>query len=151
MNSAVGDADKTGLGAVGARANAFRDQLKGFAAIEGNAGAANRLGSEFESYFGSANDAARLLMGLDKGDAQSAVKKMRESSDTVKHDLDATHKAAQSQFALAVAATEDGIRFILGESIGLDLPDFFGPFQSWRTASVASVEQYRCLNSSGVR
>ncbi|WP_259645697.1 FimD/PapC N-terminal domain-containing protein, partial [Burkholderia pseudomallei] len=24
-----------------------------------------------------------------------------------------------------------------------DLPDFFGPFQSWRTASVASVEQYR--------
>ncbi|WP_218640709.1 hypothetical protein, partial [Burkholderia pseudomallei] len=25
-----------------------------------------------------------------------------------------------------------------------DLPDFFGPFQSWRTASVASVEQYRC-------
>ncbi|WP_221078715.1 hypothetical protein, partial [Burkholderia pseudomallei] len=29
-----------------------------------------------------------------------------------------------------------------------DLPDFFGPFQSWRTASVASVEQYRCLNSS---
>ncbi|WP_183273483.1 hypothetical protein, partial [Burkholderia pseudomallei] len=31
-----------------------------------------------------------------------------------------------------------------------DLPDFFGPFQSWRTASVASVEQYRCLNSSGV-
>ncbi|WP_232053572.1 hypothetical protein [Burkholderia pseudomallei] len=32
-----------------------------------------------------------------------------------------------------------------------DLPDFFGPFQSWRTASVASVEQYRCLNSSGVR
>ncbi|WP_208453715.1 hypothetical protein, partial [Burkholderia gladioli] len=28
-----------------------------------------------------------------------------------------------------------------------DLPDFFGPFQSWRTASVASVEQYRCLNS----
>ncbi|WP_334016501.1 hypothetical protein, partial [Burkholderia gladioli] len=26
----------------------------------------------------------------------------------------------------------------------LDLPDFFGPFQSWRTASVASVEQYRC-------
>ncbi|OMG70614.1 hypothetical protein BW685_25365 [Burkholderia ubonensis] len=33
----------------------------------------------------------------------------------------------------------------------LDLPDFFGPFQSWRTASVASVEQYRCLNSSGVR
>ncbi|CAJ8798380.1 OsrF protein [Burkholderia pseudomallei] len=37
----------------------------------------------------------------------------------------------------------------LGEAI--DLPDFFGPFQSWRTASVASVEQYRCLNSSGVR
>ncbi|CAJ5411830.1 transposase IS3/IS911 [Burkholderia pseudomallei] len=34
---------------------------------------------------------------------------------------------------------------------GIDLPDFFGPFQSWRTASVASVEQYRCLNSSGVR
>ncbi|WP_237565085.1 hypothetical protein, partial [Burkholderia pseudomallei] len=34
---------------------------------------------------------------------------------------------------------------------GRDLPDFFGPFQSWRTASVASVEQYRCLNSSGVR
>ncbi|MBF3543495.1 hypothetical protein ISG10_38260 [Burkholderia pseudomallei] len=33
----------------------------------------------------------------------------------------------------------------------IDLPDFFGPFQSWRTASVASVEQYRCLNSSGVR
>ncbi|WP_222841828.1 hypothetical protein, partial [Burkholderia pseudomallei] len=33
---------------------------------------------------------------------------------------------------------------------GSDLPDFFGPFQSWRTASVASVEQYRCLNSSGV-
>ncbi len=32
-----------------------------------------------------------------------------------------------------------------------DLPDFFGPFQSWRTASVASVEQYRCLNSLGVR
>ncbi|WP_206549465.1 hypothetical protein, partial [Burkholderia pseudomallei] len=32
---------------------------------------------------------------------------------------------------------------------GYDLPDFFGPFQSWRTASVASVEQYRCLNSSG--
>ncbi|WP_208452800.1 hypothetical protein, partial [Burkholderia gladioli] len=31
-----------------------------------------------------------------------------------------------------------------------DLPDFFGPFQSWRTASVASVEQYRCLNSLGV-
>ncbi|WP_208454195.1 hypothetical protein, partial [Burkholderia gladioli] len=30
---------------------------------------------------------------------------------------------------------------------GCDLPDFFGPFQSWRTASVASVEQYRCLNS----
>ncbi|WP_259657936.1 conjugal transfer protein TraG N-terminal domain-containing protein, partial [Burkholderia pseudomallei] len=30
---------------------------------------------------------------------------------------------------------------------GSDLPDFFGPFQSWRTASVASVEQYRCLNS----
>ncbi len=32
-----------------------------------------------------------------------------------------------------------------------DLPDFFGPFQSWRTASIASVEQYRCLNSLGVR
>jgi hypothetical protein len=31
-----------------------------------------------------------------------------------------------------------------------DLPDFFGPFQSWRTASIASVEQYRCLNSLGV-
>lgn len=31
-----------------------------------------------------------------------------------------------------------------------DLPDFFGPFQSWRTASVASVEQYSCLNPSGV-
>ncbi|AYQ89318.1 DUF1376 domain-containing protein [Burkholderia gladioli] len=32
-----------------------------------------------------------------------------------------------------------------------DLPAFFGPLQSWKTASVASVEQYRCLNSLGVR
>ena len=34
---------------------------------------------------------------------------------------------------------------------GSDVPDFFGPVQSWRTASIASVEQYRCLNSLGVR
>ncbi|CAJ5017370.1 Divergent AAA domain [Burkholderia pseudomallei] len=45
-----------------------------------------------------------------------------------------------------------GGKLLLGvEDDGTDLPDFFGPFQSWRTASVASVEQYRCLNSSGVR
>jgi hypothetical protein len=32
-----------------------------------------------------------------------------------------------------------------------DLPDIFEPFHSWRTASVASVKQYRCLNWLGVR
>lgn len=38
-----------------------------------------------------------------------------------------------------------------GWCVWADLPDFFGPFQSWRTASVTSVEQHCSLNSSGVR
>lgn len=57
----------------------------------------------------------------------------------------ATTLRSASQISLS-AASSDG-----KWPRAFDLPDFFGPFQAWGTASVASVEQYCCLNSSGVR
>ncbi|CAJ9853613.1 cytidine/deoxycytidylate deaminase [Burkholderia pseudomallei] len=63
-------------------------------------------------------------------------------------DTDSGEEFAHGQ---SVRDTFPRCDFFLRVDHAIDLPDFFGPFQSWRTASVASVEQYRCLNSSGVR
>ncbi|MBY4871148.1 hypothetical protein K6W76_32495 [Burkholderia anthina] len=55
--------------------------------------------------------------------------------------------SAQQHATVPAHLTNDGDRM---RNDG-DLPGFFGPFQSWGMASVTSVKQYRCLNSSGVR
>ncbi|CAJ8754366.1 Uncharacterised protein [Burkholderia pseudomallei] len=63
-----------------------------------------------------------------------------------------SYEAAKSTAGITLSSgTFDKLNPSISNEWTSDLPDFFGPFQSWRTASVASVEQYRCLNSSGVR
>ncbi|WP_259659324.1 three-Cys-motif partner protein TcmP, partial [Burkholderia pseudomallei] len=54
----------------------------------------------------------------------------------------ATHKKQGNKIELFYFLA---VKWLHRSFSGFDLPDFFGPFQSWRTASVASVEQYRCL------
>lgn len=119
LNSAVGDGDKKALDAIGVRADKFRGNLKAFGAIPGASANAERLESEFDSYFDSANHAARMMMGTETGDQQAVVEKMQTSLKTLAADLEAIRNAAQQQFSAGVTSSENGVHFVIVEGIVL--------------------------------
>ncbi|MBC3883104.1 chemotaxis protein [Undibacterium sp. LX40W] len=113
LKQAVGEDDKKGIDAVGERAKKVKEKFKALGALPGQQALGDRLGKEFDAYYGPAVSVAKIMLGMDQGDPQAAIGQMQSSLKVLETDLAKTVEAAQTQFTAGVDNSNDNVRRVL--------------------------------------
>ncbi len=117
FKDSVSDGDKKRLDQVTEQARKIRAQLGRFSAIPSQDKNGLRLSAEFEAYFSPAMQSARLMLDLEKGDAQAAIGQMQSSLKVLQSDLQTTNDASQRDFKRGIENSADNVRNVLWTSI----------------------------------
>jgi methyl-accepting chemotaxis protein len=121
LKQAVGEDDKKGIDAVNERAKKVREKFKGLSSLPGQQALGDRLGKEFDAYFGPALSVAKIMLGVDQGDPQAAIGQMQTSLKVLEDDLKKTVESAQKQFTTGVDNSGDNVRRVLWTVIAAGL------------------------------
>ncbi|MES2262708.1 MAG: methyl-accepting chemotaxis protein [Pseudomonadota bacterium] len=113
LKSAILESDSKRLEILEDKAQRIRANLKRFAAIPGNAQLAARLDAQFDAYFAPAMAAAKILLGVEQGDAQPHIEKMQAAMTRLVAETEGVRSAAQRQFDAGIDASAGGIRRVL--------------------------------------
>ena len=113
LKQAVGEDDKKGIDAVGERAKKVREKFKALGALPGQQALGDRLNKEFDAYYGPAVTVAKIMLGMDQGDPQTAIGQMQNSLKVLETDISKTVEAAQNQFAAGVENSNDNVKRVL--------------------------------------
>jgi methyl-accepting chemotaxis protein len=117
-NAAVAEGERTKLDEARADGARVKDLLLQIGQIPGEAEFARRVGDEFEAYRAPADSVARIMLGVETGDAKPGVAVMQGAIRLLNDDLDKATQRASAQFAANLAATEENIRNLLRAIIG---------------------------------
>ena len=113
LKQAVGEDDKKGIDAVGERAKKVKEKFKALGALPGQQALGDRLSKEFDAYYGPAVSVAKIMLGMDQGDPQTAIGQMQTSLKVLETDLAKTVESAQTQFTAGVDNSNDNVRRVL--------------------------------------
>ncbi len=113
FQEAVAEGDKKRLEQSNGQAEKVRQSLTKIGTIPGQAELAKRLQKEFDDYFSPAQKAARLMLGVETGDAQEVVARMQQGIKVLDADLEKVNASAQAQFTSGIADSTQGVRKVL--------------------------------------
>lgn len=113
LKQAVGEGDKKALDAIGENAKKVREKLKKLGDVPGQQSLSDRLSKEFDAYYTPALTVAKIMMGVDQGEPQTAIAQMQSALKTLEADLEKTGASAQKQFAAGVEKSGDNVRNVL--------------------------------------
>jgi methyl-accepting chemotaxis protein len=113
FREAVSEGDKKRLEQSAAQAVKVRASLAKLGSIPGQQALAQRLGSEFEAYVSPAQQAARLMLGIDSGDPGEVIGKMQASLKILEADLAKTNLDAKAQFTRGIANSNHSVHTVL--------------------------------------
>jgi methyl-accepting chemotaxis protein len=121
FKSAVVTADKATLEATLEKAARFREHLKDYAAVPGQAEAATQIGNGFEAYVQAATKVTAILLDGQAGDPAEAASVMQAGLTALQGDLNARKTAAQqaldNHIAEAQGLASRGFVFNVGTSL----------------------------------
>lgn len=117
LKQAVGEGDKKGIDLVAENAKKVREKFKKLGEVPGQQALSERLSKEFEAYYSPALSVAKIMMGMEQGDAQVAIGQMQNALKTLETDLGKTVDAAQKQFTSGVEHSGNYVRNVLYTSI----------------------------------
>ncbi len=113
FREAVSEGDKKRLEQSAAQAAKVRASLAKLATIPGQKALAERLGHEFEAYLGPAQQAARLMLGMDSGDPGEVINKMQANLKILEADLAKTNLDAKAQFTRGITNSNQSVHTVL--------------------------------------
>ncbi|MDL2356933.1 MAG: methyl-accepting chemotaxis protein [Pseudomonadota bacterium] len=117
LRDAVSEGDKSRITQVGEQAGKLRAKLAKFGAIDGQGANGARLAQEFDAYYAPALSAAKIMLEMEKGDAQATVARMQGTLATLNKDLAKTNEAAQLQFKAGIATSEASVRKVVSAMV----------------------------------
>ncbi|MFZ6799134.1 methyl-accepting chemotaxis protein [Undibacterium sp. Di24W] len=121
LKQAVGEDDKKGIEAVNERAKKVREKFKSLSSVPGQQALGDRLAKEFDAYFSPAISVAKIMLGVEQGDPQTAIGQMQTSLKVLEDDLKKTVESAQKQFSTGVDNSSDNVRRVLWTVIAAGL------------------------------
>jgi methyl-accepting chemotaxis protein len=110
MAVAIAQSDKDMLGDANATAEAMRKTVADIRAIDGRDQDGKVLLDAFEAYYSVALPTARIMVGLDKGDATSSIGRMQETLKTLRDSVAAAQTRAKADFDQNLASAKTGVR-----------------------------------------
>ena len=113
LKQAVGEGDKKALDAIGESAKKVREKLKKLGDVPGQKILSDRLLNEFDTYYTPALTVAKIMMGVDQGEPQTAIAQMQSALKILETELEKTVASAQKQFAAGVEKSGDNVRNVL--------------------------------------
>ena len=113
LKQAVGEGDKKALDAISENAKKVREKLKKLGEVPGQQSLSDRLSKEFDTYYTPALTVAKIMMGVDQGEPQTAIAQMQSALKILETDLEKTVASAQKQFASGVDKSGDNVRNVL--------------------------------------
>jgi methyl-accepting chemotaxis protein len=96
LKSAIAAADKQALESVGEQAAQMRKLVVDLKGLPGKQEVAQRIGTEFEAYYGSATEAAAIMLQVRPGDLGVVIPRMQEALKALSATLEAANTAAAS-------------------------------------------------------
>jgi methyl-accepting chemotaxis protein len=106
LKSAAAAADKAGLEATAQKAGKFREDLRRFAVIPGQADAARPIGAAFEAYFKAATVVAGILIEGKDGDVAQAAQTMQAALSALETLLQQRKDAVQKSLDTHIQDTQ---------------------------------------------
>jgi methyl-accepting chemotaxis protein len=111
--AAVAEGDATQLESAAKEAERVRGVLANIAAIPEHAAVGRQLQESFNSYYGLAARAARLMLGKEQGDSQSAVAAMQASLKELTPQVQKTVEDAQAGVSSELRSSATRVRAVL--------------------------------------
>lgn len=113
LKQAVGEDDKKGIDAVAERAKKVKEKFKTLSSLPGQQALGDRLAKEFEAYYTPAISVAKIMLGVDQGDPQTAIGQMQTSLKVLEDDLKKTVDTSQAQFTAGIDHSADSVSRVL--------------------------------------
>jgi methyl-accepting chemotaxis protein len=114
FNAAVAEGERKKLDDANADAERVKKLLAEIGALPGQAEFARRTRAEFDAYYEPAASVARIMLGIDKGDAKPGIAAMQGAIRQLNEDIEKGAQQASGQFAASLAASGQNIRNLLG-------------------------------------
>ncbi|WP_075795780.1 methyl-accepting chemotaxis protein [Massilia putida] len=113
LRDAVSEADRARLAQIAEQVAKVRGRLVKLAGMDGQRAAGDRLGKEFDAWYGPALTSARIMLDMEQGDVQDEVKTMQAAQRILQADLERTGAAAQRQFQAGIERSAAGVHDVL--------------------------------------
>jgi methyl-accepting chemotaxis protein len=113
FNAAVAEGEKRKLDEAAARAQRVNAILQEIEKLPGQATFAKRTRGQFDAYYAPASTAARIMLGIDKGDAKASVDSMQSAIRILNQELEGTTQRAGAGFDASLDAAQANIRHVL--------------------------------------
>jgi methyl-accepting chemotaxis protein len=113
FNAAVAEGEKKKLDEVAGRAARIRQQLAQIERLPGQSGFAHRTQELFDAYYAPASAAARIMLGVDKGDAKPSIDAMQGAIRLLEEELDRATQRSLSGFTASLDEAQNDIGNVL--------------------------------------
>lgn len=110
LANAVSATDKDSLGSAKRTAASFKSEIALIAAMPGKADLAQKLESEFNSYYQAAEEAAEIMLEIKVGDVTQAAQKMQPALETVTDSLRNANKSAEGDIRSSLTASQNSLQ-----------------------------------------
>ena len=110
FKNAVSTADKNSLQQAAGKAETFNHDLQAFAAPPGMSEAATDLAHDFGGYYGAADSAASIMLGVKQGDVSTAAPEMQSRQQALSAKLKANKEHLAADFDTVLHSSQDNVR-----------------------------------------
>jgi methyl-accepting chemotaxis protein len=113
LDGAVAEGEKGKLEHAAARAESIRALIGTIGELPGQGEFARRTREEFDAYYEPAQRVARIMLGVEQGDAKASVAAMQAAIRALKDEVRRASERASTGFEASLAATSSDIRLVL--------------------------------------
>ncbi len=119
LKNAVTAGDKKGLDQAAEKSANFKETVAGMSAIPGKMPIAEKIKSEFDVYYQSANESASIMLGIKTGDIGKAMEKMQPALQALNTTLSSSKELATKEFESGLSASQGYVQRGLMINIGM--------------------------------
>ena len=113
FNAAVAENEKRKLEDAAARAMRVEAILQDIEKLPGHAEFAKRARGQFDAYYKPASTVARIMLGMEKGDAKASVEAMLAAIRVLNQEIEGATQRAVEGFDASLGAAQANIRHVL--------------------------------------
>jgi len=121
LRDAVSEGDKTRIDQLDGQAAKVRERLAKLGTLAGMGATGKNLSAMFDAYYAPAVSAARIMLEVEKGDAQATVARMQSAQGVLNKELDRFAASAQTQFTDGIERSASSVRRVLVVTIATAL------------------------------